>query len=182
MGWLIRLDETLFHIINIEAANTILDLVMPFISSLGNMGFVWIILTLVFVVLGDKKGKQVGILAFFAFMLAHLLTNRVIKLAVCRPRPFLVMEHVRLLIEPPDSFSFPSGHASLGTTWAVTNYKLKGYYRNIVLILALAIGFSRIYVGVHYPFDVLAGYLMGLVCSTVVIRFYKMFNKNKTSA
>jgi len=182
MDWLIRLDETLFRIINIEAANTMFDLAMPFISSLGNMGFVWITLTLVFVMLGDKKGKQAGILAFFAFVLANLLTNRVIKLTVCRPRPFLAMEEVRLLIEPPDSFSFPSGHASLGTAWAVTNYKLKGYCRNIILILALTIGFSRIYVGVHYPLDVLAGYLMGLVCSTVSVRLYKKFNKNKTSA
>lgn len=103
----------------------------------------------------------------------------VLKTLIYEPRPFITFGNVHLLVVENDPFSFPSGHTT--STFAVIcflMFKLKNNLLDVILILfGLIIGFSRIYVGVHYPFDVLAGMILGVLSAYFVYRYEdRIFN------
>ena len=102
-----------------------------------------------------------------------LLCNVILKPAAARPRPFEVNMGVRLLIEAPKDFSFPSGHtgASFAAAAALFFAGSRGWIP--VGILAVLIGFSRLYLYVHYPSDVLAGALLGIAAGWFACRLVR---------
>lgn len=131
------------------------------ITSLGDSGIFWIALSLLLVIL--KPTRRIGITALMALAIGALITNVALKNLVARIRPYEVVGGLTLLIERQSDFSFPSGHtcasfAAAGVYWRMMPKK----YSVPLLILAVLIAFSRLYVGVHYPSDVLAGMLIGL--------------------
>ena len=139
------------------------DFVMPLISKLGNGGIIWLVLSGLLCVF--PKYRKAGVTMMTALALDVLLCNVMLKPLVGRMRPFTVNTGVELLINAPKDFSFPSGHtaASFAAAFALLFVKNKLWIPS--MILASLIAFSRLYLYVHYPTDVLAGILLGLIVS-----------------
>lgn len=161
--------------------NDILTPVMRFITSLGDRGYIWIVIALLLLI--PKKTRCIGLLTGFALLLAHTLNNVCIKGFVQRTRPYEVVPGLTSLLGALKSTSFPSGHTASSIAAALVLYKsLPKAYGIPALILAGLIAFSRMYMGVHYPTDILGGILVGTVSALFVLGintyFQKKFQKN----
>lgn len=141
--------------------NAFLDTLMPFITRLGNGGVIWIILTIVLLLF--PKTRRTGVILAVSLGLESLFCNVFLKPLVARIRPFEVNTAVQLLIAPPSDFSFPSGHTGISFAAAAALYFGKNKLWIPALILAVIMAFSRLYLYVHYPTDVLAGAVLGIV-------------------
>ena len=176
-----NINEIFFYYINHNLQNPAFDAVMPFITHFG--GFIWMLIIVIAIILyahlrNRKTLKRVAILALVALLFSDLITYAV-KMIVKEPRPYAVLEGVRVLIYEDDIFAFPSGHAT--STLAVVSVfllnlddlmeKHKTAVAILLLLFAIVIPFSRVYCGVHYPFDVLAGVLIGIFGALVVNHF-----------
>ena len=104
-----------------------------------------------------------------ALCLTAFVSNVFLKPAVARPRPFTVIEELEVIGHRPETFSFPSGHASSAFAGAYALTQLSRRTRWSSFALASLIALSRVYIGVHYPLDVIFGSLIGLGCSHFVV-------------
>lgn len=139
------------------------------ITRLGDKGYVWI--TIAIILLFFKETRKAGITVLISLVFSLLINNECLKHLMERPRPFVTFPEMIPLIAKPHSFSFPSGHTSSSFSAAmVLLYMLPKKYGVPAVVMAAMIGFSRMYVGVHYPTDVLAGTLVGIVNS--VLAYY----------
>lgn len=142
----------------------ILDKIMVFISSLGNSG--WFFIALGVVLLCLKKYRRVGICILFALLLCLITGNLILKPLVARPRPCWV-NPVTMLIPIPKDYSFPSGHTYASFAAATVLFLSDKRAGILAYILAVCIAFSRMYLYVHYPTDVLAGLILGVTAGIV---------------
>lgn len=101
-----------------------------------------------------------------------------LKFLIALPRPFLVLTHIETLLIYGGNNSFPSNHAAVFASLATSIYRYHKTFSYVLALLALLIGFSRVYVGVHYPLDVFAGLLIGIVVSFAVRRIYKYLRRS----
>lgn len=140
--------------------------VITFITHLGDSGIFWIALTLI--LLAFKRTRRIGLTCAVSMIIGLVVTNLILKNWVARIRPYEMIEGLHLLIERQKDFSFPSGHAtnSFAAAWVIFCMAPRKYGVP-ALILACLIAFSRLYVGVHYPTDVLAGTLIGIAAGSV---------------
>ena len=135
--------------------------VMRFLTSLGNGGVIWIVLAAILLCI--KRYRKTGTAMAVALLLGYLVTNLILKNLVIRTRPYDAIAGLQALIGPLRDSSFPSGHTT--SSIAAGFVMLKGTPRYIgvpAFVLAVLIALSRLYLGVHYPTDVLAGALIGL--------------------
>jgi len=163
------LDLHLFRVINGDLSNVFFDVLMPFITRPTPFKLPLTLIGIALLVWGGRKGRLVVISALLLLVVSNA-ASEMIKPAFQRPRPCVVLEAVRLLVGcSPGSFSFPSSHASNITAQALffaSSYRILAVP---VMVVAAAVGYSRIYVGVHYPLDVAGGVLVGLACGGVFI-------------
>lgn len=151
------------------------DGLMKFVTALGNIGFIWIVLSLVF--LCFRRTRECGIFLLLALGVTALLGEGILKYVVQRPRPFVQDPGIVLMIPPPTGvYSFPSGHTASSFTAAVTLWKWDRRWGIAGFVLAALIAFSRLYLQVHYPTDVLAGAVLGTV---VALAVWKWGRKSK---
>jgi undecaprenyl-diphosphatase len=141
-----------------------LDVLMPAVSWLGNKGVIWILLAMA-ILLFSKKEKATGAQMILALLLSLILCNLLLKNLVGRIRPCDLKGLTDLLVARPGDPSFPSGHTSASFAGAVVLLLCKWRGRWAALALAVLIGFSRLYLYVHFPTDVLAGALVGTFCA-----------------
>jgi len=148
--------------------NPILNPVMIFITHLGDKGLFWIALTLL--MLGFRKTRKVGVASMISMVIGLIVVNIVLKNWVARVRPYELIEGLNLMIEKQHAFSFPSGHAtnSLACAWVMFRMMDKKFGIP-ALVMALLISFSRLYVAVHYPTDVFAGIVVGIVAAELAM-------------
>lgn len=167
MAWIIQLDVSILLFIQEHIRCEAFNGFWKFITSLGDGGWFWIALSLVLVI--PKKTRSVGIASLLSLGLGALLTNVALKNIVARPRPFDLTETIIPLIAKPHDYSFPSGHTCASFASALICYRmLPKKYGIPAVILAALIALSRLYVGVHYPTDVIGGFLVAFFASTVV--------------
>lgn len=147
-----------------------MDWFMPFITKFCDGGIFFIALTILLLMI--PKTRKLGLAAAFALIINHVATNIVIKNIVCRPRPCHLRE-VEMLVPIPSSYSFPSGHTStsFAVTFALMILDREKWLRWLpVGILSCLIAFSRLYLYVHFPTDILGGIVVGL-CSAICAVF-----------
>lgn len=151
------------------------DVLTPFwraVTFLGNGGWFWIVLCVLLICFG--KTRKTGVTAALSLLSGFLITNLLIKNAVARPRPFDTYTQIIPLITRPKDYSFPSGHTCASFAVALVCLRmLPGKWGILPVVLAGMIAFSRLYLGVHYPGDVLAGFLVALLTSTVACRLMR---------
>lgn len=145
-----------------EIRTTFLDVFMSNVTKLGKVGFIWILLTIILLVI--PKTRKSGVILAAALIVDLILCNVILKPLVARIRPFDVNTAIQLIIAKPQDYSFPSGHTAASVASVVALY-LAGEKRlwKIALILACFIAFSRMYLYVHYPTDVLGGAVVGVI-------------------
>ena len=152
--------------------------VMKDITNLGNAGILWILITIVLLL--DKKTRNVGYMSALALIGSLIVDNILLKNLVARTRPYEVVDGLKLLIEKQSDYSFPSGHTGSSFASAIVLWKeLPKKYGVMALIAAVLIAYSRLYVGVHYPSDVLAGVVIGTVLALVSVWLVKMIQGQK---
>ena len=141
----------------------ILDKIVVAITSLGNSGIFWILLTIVMLIL--CKDKRVAWTSALALVFSLLIINIFLKNTVMRARPCWIDTSVPLLVKNPSDYSFPSGHSSASFASAVSIVQYARYRKQGVaaVILAAMIALTRMYVFVHFPTDVLVGTLLGII-------------------
>ena len=148
----------------------ILTPVMRVITTLGNGGAFWIVLTLL-LLLVFKRTRRMGVYCAASMLLTLLVVNLCIKPLAARTRPYELIEGLQILVSRPHDYSFPSGHSANSLTCAWTIFRLAPKKYGVpALVLAVLIALSRLYVGVHFPTDVLAGAAIGILLSEVALR------------
>ncbi len=145
---------------------TFFDDIVLFITHLGDKGFIWIALTLIFLFTG--RYRKAGISMAVAMLMSLLVVNLLIKNLVARERPFVTDPTLDNLVFE-GSFSFPSGHTATSITAAVSLFLWHRKEGIAALVLAVLISLSRIYICVHYPTDVLGGAVSGVLTAVVAV-------------
>ena len=138
------------------------DVLMPYISLLGDGGMIWIIAGIVLTIF--PRTRNIGIAVLIALILDVILCNGILKPLVARIRPCDIDTTVQLLIARPTDFSFPSGHTASSFAAASALFMQKSRFKIPALVLAVLIAFSRLYLFVHFPSDIAAGALVGIMC------------------
>jgi len=160
--------EILYFINNLH--NPILDKIMIALTNLGNAGIIWILIALILMII--KKTRKCGMLMLISMIIGLILGNGILKNLIQRPRPCWIDTNVLLLIPNPTDYSFPSGH-TLASFEAATMILLHSKKWGVVaIILAILISFSRMYLFVHFPTDILAGLILGILNSVAVFYGY----------
>lgn len=174
---LLELDGNILLWIQENIRNEFLTPIMTFITHLGDSGWFWIVLALVLVIL--KKTRPVGFLMAASLFGSLIVNNVILKNLVARTRPYEAVEGLHRIIEAQVDLSFPSGHTGSSFAAAVVIFIMCPKKAGVpALILAFLIMLSRLYVGVHYPTDVLAGMITGTLIAVCVCLVYKKW-KNK---
>lgn len=165
----------LFYLINGGMENSFFNFIMPLITNFGGF-FGWVFICLLIYLFGGRFGREVAILGLAALILSNVLVI-LLKIIIAEPRPFLALANVDLLT-PESGSSFPSGHTASSFAAATIiglkyHHKTKGKKYWLIyplLLFAMIVGFSRIYVGVHYPYDVIFGAILGVICALIILK------------
>jgi undecaprenyl-diphosphatase len=159
-SFLLSLDERILLYVQNRIRRPRWNLWMQIISGLGNGGFLWLACG-AFLLLTHTY-RMLGISLICAQAVGVLITNFLIKPIVARTRPFRKLKALHPLIKPPTDWSFPSGHTTSSVSASVILFLGLPYYVGIpMLLIGILIAFSRMYVGVHYPSDILGGIVVG---------------------
>ena len=159
-----NLEFLILDFIRDNLTSTFMDGLMKCITFLGNAGWLWIALGVILSFI--PKTRKLGFSVCIALIFSLLLCNLTLKPLVARVRPYQIRE-IALIIETPSDFSFPSGHTSASFAGAVAillNNKKLGVP---AIILAALIAFSRLYLYVHFPTDIIGGIVLGSLCAVL---------------
>ena len=176
MEMILNFDNAILDFIQTYMRNGFLDFILPIITKLGNDGILWILIAIAFLI--SKKYRASGVKLAIALLLCLIIGNITLKPLIARIRPFDINTEIELLITKPTDFSFPSGHTMSSFAAAIVIYNANKRMGIIALILASLIAFSRLYLYVHFPSDVLAGLVIGVINSIIAIKCVDYFIKN----
>jgi len=165
-------DNTIIDSIRTRMRCRFLDFIMPFITKLGSAGMIWIIVALAF--LNNGKYRTYGFMLIVSLLVCLLVGNLTLKPLFERTRPCDTNTLIHLLIARPTDFSFPSGHTMSSFAAACVIFYANDNMGIVAFVLATLIAFSRLYLYVHYPSDILAGIIIGVLISAVVIWFFNI--------
>ena len=148
-----------------------LDQTALFFSALGNGGAVWVFTSCILIC--TKKYRRYGFILLLAMLIGLCIGNGILKHTICRLRPCWQNQTIELLINRPTGYSFPSGHTLSSTIASTILYFANSRFGIWSIPLALAIAFSRLYLFVHFPSDVIGGILLGIIIGWLSIRKIK---------
>ncbi len=178
MALIEQVDVWLFQLLNLYLVHPAADDLMVFLTRVKLSGHIIALAALFIIIRRGKSAFLVILLALFAVGMADIVASGILKPLVQRIRPCFALDHVRLLVSQPRSYSFASSHAANSAAVASVIWIffhrgdfVEKLYTIIMILYALAISWSRVYVGVHYPGDVIAGMMIG-VCSAMLVYLF----------
>ena len=182
-----EIDTAIFRFINRNLENPVFNLIMPVITDFKKWRAVVLLIWAGLIMFGGTKGRWAGLFLIPLIVASDQISSHLIKSLIARTRPCDVLGNVHLwyghegwIITPSkviqsykSSFSFPSSHAANITASMLF---LALVYRRIavpLLLLALLVSFSRIYIGVHWPADIIAGMALGAILAVTAYLLFK---------
>ena len=152
-------EISFLHSLHDTLACPFLDAFLSAVTHLGDSGIFWVALALVLILI--PKTRKIGVHMGLALLFGLIVCNLGLKPVIHRIRPYDLDPTFTLLIPPEHDFSFPSGHTAASFEGAVSLFMHDKRWGTAALVLAATIAFSRLYLTVHYPTDVLAGIVLG---------------------
>ncbi|NPV11753.1 MAG: phosphatase PAP2 family protein [Ignavibacteria bacterium] len=182
MEFLYSIDVAVFRFINSTLANPLTDKLMPFITDVRNWYLLYIFLWFLILFKGGRYRVGLAIGMILLVVVSDQLSSVLLKSLFARPRPCKVLENVHLLVGCTDSYSFPSSHAVNNFAAAMFFTYFYRHLKWILFSVASVMALSRIFVGVHYPSDVLGGaligmgigYLMAVIYNFILVNIYSL--------
>ena len=168
-----EIDFYILDFIQENLCSPAMDVIMPFITKFGDAGIFWMACTALLLIIPKTRGLGVTMMA--ALAIEALCCNVILKPLVARIRPYDVNQAVHIIINKPSDYSFPSGHTGVSFAAASALFFSKNKFGIPALIFAALIGFSRLYLYVHYPTDVLAGMIIGILAGFIAAKTFTAF-------
>lgn len=169
LEWIQNVDVSILYFIQESLRYEFLNGFWRAVTFLGDGGWFWIAASVL--LLFFRKTRTVGMAALVSMAVCFLITNVALKNLVARVRPYDAFPILLPLIDKPTDFSFPSGHTCASFAAALVYVQMLPKRFGIpAVILAGMIAFSRMYLGVHYPSDILGGFLVALIVSILICR------------
>ena len=170
---LISLDKKLMIFFNKTISNSFFDIIMPIITNQNFLASIALVLILYLVIYSGIKGRITILILIVAAGFSDAICAQIIKPWVGRIRPsYEFIDFINLLVSKGGKWSFPSNHAANSFAFATTLSYFYKKYKKPLYISACAIAFSRVYVGVHYPIDIIAGSLFGYTITWIVLSIW----------
>lgn len=161
------IDGQILLFIQEHLRNPLCDIFFKSITHLGDAGIFWILLTVV--LLCFKQTRKAGIYSACALIGSLIINNFILKNLVDRVRPYEVVEGLKCIVSHAHDASFPSGHTGASFASAIAIHKqIPKKFAVFFIVLAALIAVSRLYVGIHYPTDVLGGLITGISIGLLV--------------
>lgn len=146
-------------------SNPVMDVIMKFVSFLGSIGIIWIVLTII--LLFTKKHRSLGRSLAVNLGLDLVACNLIIKPIVARLRPFEFNQSINLVVSAPTDSSFPSGHTLFAFAAATIFFIYNKKVGLLMYLFACVMAFSRLYLYVHFPTDVAFGAVLGIILAII---------------
>lgn len=172
------LDQTILYWIQDNLSCGLLDLLMPKLTLLGSGGAIWLLAA--GGMLCTKKYRRQGVILLAGLAAGVLVGNVCLKNLIARPRPCWLDDSVKLLVSSPADYSFPSGHTLASAIGATVLTKTNRRFGWAAIPIAAIIAFSRLYLFVHFPSDILAGAVLGVAIGEAV--YYLGMRRSKCHA
>lgn len=170
-------DHSVLMFIHNNLLNPILDFIFPIITKLGSGGAIWIVFSIILIAI--KKYRKYGVMILLSLVVYLIVGSSIIKPLVARPRPFMELDFINLIIKEPSGYSFPSGHSMIAFSAAVILLFMNKKIGIIGIIAASIIAFTRVYLFVHYPSDIIAGAILGVVAGILSYKIVNYIYKEK---
>lgn len=181
ISWLDGIDKSLFHFINGTLSNPLFDVLMPIITNQNYWVFPILILIFVLILKGGKRGKIAAGILIISVAATDVIAAQIIKPWVGRLRPSHAMvDSINLLVAKGGKYSFVSNHAANMFSAAVVLTYFYSTWKRFLFTMAVIVALSRIYVGVHYPGDVIIGGLFGYGVAWSVISLWILLKMRET--
>lgn len=171
-----NLDTNLFYKINHLPHNKFLDGVALLIHYLTYYGWIFAVPVIYYFFSANPERKLLAKQMGLAMIIAGVINDFVIQLWIARPRPSSVLDNVITVGKLPTEYSFPSGHTAIAFAFATVYFLAapRSIVSYLIFLAALIIGIGRVYMGFHYPSDVVAGALLGVVCALASVTILKV--------
>ena len=184
LEFLYQIDLKLLYFINHTLSNPFFDKLFPFITEVKNWYIAYIILFLILIVKGGRIGRIAAVAMILLIVTTDQFNSFFLKSLVGRIRPCNIYSDLNVLVTCTESFSFPSSHAVNNFGAAIFFTKIFPKYKWTLFTVATLMAFSRPYVGIHYPSDVIGGALIGMIFgyifAFIVIKIDNFISKRQT--
>ena len=162
-------DLPLFHIIN-NWHSPIWDKIMLVFTDSGEFAIIWLLIAAIIFFTDKKNGRKILTLTLFAVIISSFLNDLFLKSIFFRERPYIFLQDIHHLGNYWANSSFVSGHtsSSFAAFFILGRYCKKWFW--LFLLLAIIIAYSRIYVGMHYPSDIIGGIIVGIISALIVLK------------
>ena len=170
---IVEIDKQVMVFLNKTISNPIFDFIMPIITNQNFLVFFGLLLIGYLAYYGGKRGRITIIVILIAASLSDAICFQIIKPWVGRIRPsHEFYEYINLLVSKGGKYSFPSNHAANSFVFATVLSYFYEKNKTPLYVLASAIAFSRVYVGVHYPLDIVFGSIIGYIISWIILSIW----------
>ncbi len=170
-SFLYSYDKDLLYLINGASGSKFLDIIMLTLTEFGG-GFFWLLFIIVLWVYGEAEERRFAIFLIITIIISGIL-GLTLKAFLYRPRPYELLIGIKLIGLEEYGSSFPSGHSFRAFAGSTLMFRRYGKIASPLLALSLAVAFSRIYLGIHYPTDTIAGAFLGLAIANLIFMFTK---------